>query len=58
MKTWSNYHSWRFLDLARALRHLKILEHIGMTKQRQPKNDPYSLDTPVIVEFHVYEGGK
>jgi len=46
------------MDYSNMLRHLKILENIGMTKQRQSKNDPYSLDTPVIVEFHVYEGGK
>lgn len=46
------------MDYSNMLRHLKILEDIGMTKQRRSKNDPYSLDTPIIVEFHVYRGGK
>jgi len=46
------------MDYSNMLRHLKILENIGMTKQRQSKNDPYSLDAPIIVEFHVNEGGK
>ncbi len=46
------------MDYSNMLRHLKVLETLGMTKQRKAKDDPYGLNLPMIVEFHVAEGGK
>jgi len=46
------------MDYSNMLRHLKVLENLGMTKPRKAKDEPYGLRLPMTVEFHVAENGK